>query len=84
MEEEVKSGIERFKAECEKRLPTIKLVIPIRPTGGAFLVSFTHNGVRTSGTIHEDDFADWGEGTNIDAMVSVVKDSVNKLMNSES
>jgi hypothetical protein len=62
MEEEVKAGIDKFKAECEAELPGVTFVIPSRPTQGAYLVSFTFQGFRTYATIKEDDFADWGEG----------------------
>jgi len=68
MESEVQAGIELFKKECEKILPGISIVIPVRPTAGAFLVSFSFDGFRTYGTIHEDDFADWGEGTDLLAL----------------
>jgi hypothetical protein len=81
MEEEVKAGIEKFKAECSRILQGVHLVVPIRPTGGAFLVSFTHDGIRTYGTIHEDDFADWGEGQNLEAMKTCAKESIQKLLN---
>lgn len=63
MEDEIKAGIEKFKAECERQCPGIALVIPTRPTGANFLISFTSSGMRTYGTIHEDDFADWGEAS---------------------
>jgi len=62
VEEEVKAGIQRFKEECERQLPGIALVIPVRPTQASYLVSFSFQGQRTYGTVHEDDFADWGEG----------------------
>jgi hypothetical protein len=65
MEDEVKTGIEKFRAECERKRPGVVLVIPVRPTQGAFLVSFTHSGMRTYGTIQEDQFADWGEATGV-------------------
>jgi hypothetical protein len=61
MEEEVKAGIAKFQEECTRLWPGVQLVIPVRPTGSNFLVSFTWNGFRTYGTIHEDDFADLGE-----------------------
>jgi hypothetical protein len=63
MEDEVKAGIEKFKAECSRQLPGISLVIPVRPTGANFLISLTYNGQRSYVTIHEDDFAEWGEGS---------------------
>jgi hypothetical protein len=63
MEDEVKAGIEKFKAECSRQLPGISLVIPVRPTGANFLVSLTYHGQRSYITIHEDDFAEWGEGS---------------------
>jgi len=63
MEDEVKAGIEKFHSECSRQLPGISLVIPVRPTGANFLVSLTYQGVRTYVTIHEDDFAEWGESS---------------------
>jgi hypothetical protein len=77
MEDEVKAGIEKFKAECSRQLPGISLVIPVRPTGANFLVSLTFNGQRSYLTIHEDDFAEWGEGPNQDrALQAFVQDTL--------
>jgi hypothetical protein len=70
MEDEVKAGIEKFKAECSRQLPGIALVIPVRPTGANFLVSLTYNGQRSYITIHEDDFAEWGENSESTSSVS--------------
>ena len=69
MEDEVKAGIQKFKAECSRQLPGISLVIPVRPTGANFLVSLTYEGQRTYLTIHEDDFADWGEAASDDRSI---------------
>jgi hypothetical protein len=80
MEEEVKAGIDKFKAACAEKLPAIKIVIPVRATGGAFLVSFTHEGERTYGTIAEDDFADWGEEQNLESMQKLVTSFIEKLL----
>ncbi len=80
MEEEVKAGIEKFRAECQATLAGIELVVPVRPTGGAFLVSFTYQGVRTYGTIQEDDFADWGEGLNLERLKKITAESIEKLL----
>lgn len=63
MEPEVKAGIERFREALESECPGIQLVIPVRPTGANFLISLTSEGMRTYITIHEDDFADWGEAS---------------------
>ena len=80
MEAEVKAGIEKFKAECERQLPGIVLVIPVRPTGANYLISLTHEGHRTYTTIHEDDFADWGENVEQAASLKgVVNDVITKL-----
>ncbi|MBN8555892.1 MAG: hypothetical protein J0L93_10645 [Deltaproteobacteria bacterium] len=80
MEEEVKVGIENFRKECEKRWAGIQLVIPVRPTGGNFLISFTLMGFRTYGTVHEDDFADFGEfGKLTPGLEKVLLDTDQKL-----
>lgn len=79
MEEEVKAGIEKFQAKCADLLPGCRVVIPVRPTGGAFLISLSHQEIRTYGTIHEDDFADWGENLNLNTLQTAVKDLIKKL-----
>lgn len=80
MEEDVQRGIDAFKKECEVLRPGIQIVIPIRPTQGAFLVSLTYLGQRTYGTIHEDDFADWGDQSETQAsMKSTVESLIKKL-----
>ncbi len=85
MEEEVKAGIEKFREAREQSLPGIKIVIPVRPTAAAFLVSFTFNGTRTYSTILEDDFADWGEATGLpDGLKDTVHNSIQKLTTSAS
>ena len=80
MESEVKAGIDRFRAACEQILPGVQLVIPTRSTGGAFLVSFSHEGFRTYSTIKEDDFADWGEEDAHPIMLKTARDSIRKLL----
>ena len=80
MESEVKVGIERFREACEQILPGIQIVVPSRATGGAFLVSFSHEGFRTYGTIKEDDFADWGEENAHPIMLKTARESVRKLL----
>jgi hypothetical protein len=62
METEVALGIEAFRKACSERWPGVQIVIPVRPTGANYLISLTWNGLRSYTTIHEDDFADWGEG----------------------
>jgi len=73
MEKEIKVGIEKFKSACSLLLPGVTFVVPVRPTGANFLVSLTHKGQRTYVTIHEDDFADWGESEDL----SLVKEAAN-------
>ena len=80
MESEVKAGIDRFRDACEKILPGIVLVVPVKPTQGAFLVSFSHEGFRTYGTIKEDDFADWGEFSDHPEMLKMAGQCVRKLL----
>ncbi len=81
MEEEIKTGIHKFQTECERLLPGIKLVIPVRPTQGAFLVSFSHGGQRTYGTISEDSFAVWGESNAADTELKTqAQQFVSKLL----
>jgi hypothetical protein len=84
MEAETQLGIDLFKAECEKVLPGCALVIPTKPTGGAFLVSITSEGFRTYATILEDDFADWGEGNNLLALRREALALVNKWKSAKS
>lgn len=79
MEEEIKAGIEKFKSECAALLPGVALVIPVRPTGANFLVSLTHEGQRTYVTIHEDDFADWGEASDSAAVKTAASTAIRKL-----
>lgn len=80
MEPEVKVGIDRFREACEQILAGIQLVIPQRPTGGAFLVSLSHEGFRTYSTIKEDDFADWGEEEAHPVMLKTARDLIRKLL----
>ncbi len=80
MDPEVKAGIDRFKVTCEQILPGVKLVIPVRPTQGAFLISFSHEGFRTYGTLKEDDFAEWGDLANHPNMLKQASLYIRKLL----
>ncbi len=80
MDPEVKAGIERFRQACEQILPGIQLVVPVRSTGGAFLISFSHQGFRTYATLKEDDLADWGEEVNHPVMLKSARSYVRKLL----
>lgn len=85
MEEEVKAGIDKFKAECARLLPGVSIVIPVRPTGANFLISFTYQGHRTYRTIHEDDFADWGEADGIsDTLTKTLSEITANALSSKS
>lgn len=80
MEIDVSQGIELFKSHLASKLHGATIVIPVRPTGGAFLVSVTHQGFRTYLTIHEDDFADWGDKIQTKkSMSDVIEDCIKKI-----
>ena len=81
MESEVQAGLAKLRAECERQLPGIQLVIPVKSTQANFLVSFTYNGQRTYATIHEDDLADWGEANDVpQALILTATKSIQKLL----
>lgn len=71
--------MEAFQKGCKDALPGVTLVIPVRPTGAQFLISLTLNENRTYVTIHEDDFADWGDGLRQEDLQTRVREAVSKL-----
>lgn len=80
MEDEVKLGIDRFTTSTQQALPGVELVIPVKASSANFLISLTYQGHRTYITIHEDDFADWGEGRDLDKLEASVSNSIKKLL----